>query len=328
MLKKWLLTFILVWIYTMKLCAQDPEYSQFFANPLTLNPAFAGTSELGRTIVNYRNQWPQKGATYTTYAVSYDDFSDRLNTGWGIQMSHDRQLNQLIRASSVSLHYAYHIPVGDFSFLSAGLQAGMVYKQLDPSSLVFPNMINQLTGVVSGSLPANMEYADLFYPDFAFGVVGQVREFFGGFSVHHLNQPAESLLEGDQEGKLPLKFTLHLGGRIHQLHRELLSREFTLSPNLIYQQQGPFKQLNTGIYMIEHPLLLGMWYRNNLSIRPDALIFLLGIAFNRFQLGYSFDYTLSKLSAFSYGSHEISLAFYFGKLIGMPNPRRLLIPPI
>jgi len=328
MFRKWILTVWLAGSLMGKLDAQDPEYSQFFANPLTLNPAFAGTSELSRVIVNYRNQWPQKGATYTNYAISYDDFFDRLNTGWGIQMSHDQQLNQLIRISSASFHYAYHIPVGDFSFLSAGLQAGLVYKQLDPSGLVFPSMINQLTGVVSGSLPANMEYADLFYPDFAFGVVEQLREFFGGLSFHHLNQPSESLLTGDQEGKLPLKLTLHVGGGIHRLHRELLSREFTLSPNLIYQQQGPFKQLNTGMYMIEYPLLFGMWYRNNLSVKPDALIFLLGIATGRFQLGYSFDYTLSKLSAYSYGSHEISLTFLFGQLIGMPNPRRLLIPPI
>ena len=89
------------------------------------------------------------------------------------------------------------------------------------------------------------------------------------------------------------------------MHRELLSREFTLSPNLIYQQQGPFKQLNTGMYMIEYPLLFGMWYRNNLSVKPDALIFLLGIATGRFQLGYSFDYTLSKLSAYSYELSQI-----------------------
>lgn len=328
MLIRWLLTVFLAGNFLPELRAQDPEYSQFFANPLTLNPAFAGTSELGRVVVNYRNQWPQRGATYTNYALSYDNFSDRMNTGWGFQISHDRQLNQLIRISAASFHYAYHLSLGDYAFLSGGLQAGMVYKQLDPSSLVFPGMINQLTGVVTGTLPANLEYADLFYPDFAFGVLGQVHDFFGGFSFHHLNQPTESLLTGDQEGKLPLKFTVHLGGRIHRLHRELLSREFTLSPNLIYQQQGPFRQLNTGIYMIEDPLLFGVWYRNNLSVKPDALIFLLGIAMNRFQLGYSFDYTLSRLSAFSYGSHEISLAFYFGELIGMPNRRRLLIPPV
>ena len=60
-----------------KVIGQDPEFSQFFANPLYLNPAFAGTTELPRTVLNYRNQWPQKGATFTTYALSFDQISKK-----------------------------------------------------------------------------------------------------------------------------------------------------------------------------------------------------------------------------------------------------------
>ncbi|MFT5922039.1 MAG: hypothetical protein ACI8TS_001371, partial [Flavobacteriales bacterium] len=38
--------------------AQDPEFTQFYANPLYLNPAFAGTARCPRLVMNYRNQWP------------------------------------------------------------------------------------------------------------------------------------------------------------------------------------------------------------------------------------------------------------------------------
>ena len=125
-----------------------------------------------------------------------------------------------------------------------------------------------------------------------------------------------------------MKVTLHAGARTRKLHHGLLSREFTVSPNILYQQQGSFKQLNLGIYMIEKSLLFGGWFRNNIDIRPDALIFLLGLAHEKFQFGYSFDYTLSKLYNYSYGSHEISLTFFMGRKNEKKIRDRLLVPMI
>jgi type IX secretion system PorP/SprF family membrane protein len=72
---------LLVIVASKNIAAQDPGFSQFFANPLYLNPAFAGTTELPRLAVSYRNQWPQKGATYTTYSLSYDQLLKNSNTG-------------------------------------------------------------------------------------------------------------------------------------------------------------------------------------------------------------------------------------------------------
>jgi type IX secretion system PorP/SprF family membrane protein len=322
------LTAIIAFITFRISSGQDAEFSQFFANPLYMNPAFAGTSELGRMTVNYRNQWPGNGTTFKTYAVSYDNFSERYNTGWGVQFMHDRQLNEVIVSNSASMHYSYHLKAGHESFISAGIQAGIVYKQFDPAGLIFPSMIDQLSGRVWGVVPDQLEYARKAYPDLGAGIIGQHRDFFGGLSLHHLNQPDESIMQGDQQGDLPVKFTGHAGARLFRYHRGLFSREFMISPNLIYRHQGSFRQLNTGIYFIEKAFLFGAWYRNNLSVRPDALIFLAGFANSHFQLGYSFDYTLSELSNYSYGSHEISLTFFFGQLEGFPNPRRLLIPVI
>ena len=64
---------------------QDAEYSQFYANPIYLNPGFAGTSALPRVIINYRNQWPQKGNTFVNYSLSYDQYFKKLNGGLGVQ---------------------------------------------------------------------------------------------------------------------------------------------------------------------------------------------------------------------------------------------------
>ena len=318
----------IIFLLPKMLFAQDPEFSQFFANPLSLNPAFAGTTELPRMILNYRNQWPQKGATYITYSASYDQISKKLNTGFGFQVIHDRELSNVINSSSAAFSYSYYIKFDERKFMNMGLQAGVVLKQFNASNLIFPSQIDQSNGDIVGSVPNDFVNEKKIFPDFAIGALGQLNDFFWGIGVHHLTQPDESVIEGDQKGKLPLKATLHIGARTRKLHHGLLSREYTISPNILYQHQGSFKQLNFGIYMIEKSFQFGGWFRDNIDIRPDAIIFLVGFAREKFQLGYSFDLTLSKLSNYSYGSHEISVTFFIGEKPLVPIRDKLLIPMI
>lgn len=323
---KWIAVLLLM--LPCVLYAQDPGYSQFFANPLHLNPAFAGTTELPRLVLNYRNQWPAKGNSFTTYSLSYDQLLKKKNAGLGFQVYHDREPNNIITTSSVAFSYSYHLQLGFESFMTMGINGGYVLKQFDTNSLIFPSEIDQLTGVITPGNPINIEDTQKAYPDFGVGAVGQHKDFFWGASVFHLTRPNESIFEGDHKSKLPMKVTVHAGARTRKLHHGLLSREFTLSPNVLYQQQGSFKQLNIGCYMIEKSFLFGGWFRNNMDTRPDALIFLLGFAREKFQFGYSFDFTLSKLSNYSHGSHEISLTFFFGQKSEVPIRKKLLVPMI
>ncbi|MFV0592500.1 MAG: type IX secretion system membrane protein PorP/SprF [Draconibacterium sp.] len=318
----------IVLFFPVVVFAQDPGYSQFFANPLHLNPAFAGTSELPRAVINYRNQWPQNGTSYSNYSISYDRLTRNLKSGVGFQLYYDREPNNMVNTTSANANYSHHVQLGKETFMTLGLQAGIVFKQFDLDQLVFPSNIDQISGEITGNIPVNISNDRKVFPDFAVGTAGQYREAFWGASVHHLSQPNESIIEGDQKGKLPLKITVHAGARSKNFHHGLLSREYKLSPNILYQQQGSFKQLNLGIYMIEKSFVFGGWFRNNLDKRPDALIALIGFAREKFQFGYSFDYTLSKLSNYSYGSHEISLTFFMDVKSKRMIHNKLLIPMI
>ncbi|MEP7168941.1 MAG: type IX secretion system membrane protein PorP/SprF, partial [Bacteroidota bacterium] len=61
--------FTLILISMSGLClAQDPAFTQFYASPIYLNPAFAGSSRCPRLSLNYRNQWPGFDKTYITYS--------------------------------------------------------------------------------------------------------------------------------------------------------------------------------------------------------------------------------------------------------------------
>ena len=58
--------------------AQDYTYSQFYANPLYLNPAMAGSEYCPRLILNYRNQWPSLPEAFVSYSASFDRYSEFL----------------------------------------------------------------------------------------------------------------------------------------------------------------------------------------------------------------------------------------------------------
>lgn len=306
--------------------AQDAEYSQFYANPIYLNPGFAGTNDQARVAVNYRNQWPQQGSTFVNYSVSFDSYLKKLNGGIGAQIHSNRELNGIVEATKFSLFYSHHLKVNPRFFFDMGLEAGLTYKKFDYSKLIFPDMINQLTGeryVGSGEMPEN---ESLVYPDFGVGVLGQYDSFYGGISVSHLNQPNESFFVGDNRGKLPLKLTVHLGAKSYRWHRGLLSRRWTLSPNVIYQQQGSFNQLNMGLYILEKWISGGIWYRQTSGIQPESVILMLGVMRPNFKIGYSYDASLSKLSNYANSAHEISLIFYTGER--KKNRDALLIPAL
>jgi len=292
--------------------AQDPQFSQFFSNPLYLNPAFAGTGTFPRIVSNYRNQWPSSGNTFVTYNFSYDKYVLGMKGAIGFQTLYDREVSGNINTIQSSFVYCYHIKVNDRLFFTSALQAGFIYKQFNTGNLIFPGMINQENGSINGSYALPVESGKKIFPDFTFGMVGQQDFVYFGFALSHLTEPNQSIVEGDNMGDLPMKFTAHIGAKTNDFIRSLFSKEFSLSPNAIYQQQGVFKQMNFGIYFTHKTLTLGAWYRNNLSARPDAAIAMIGYSTPYLQLGYSFDYVLSDLSMYSMGSHEISLIFYLG----------------
>ena len=78
---------------SIDLKAQDPQFSQFYSNPLYLNPAFAGTSSYPRIVSNYRNQWPSSGNTFVTYNVSYDQYIPGMKGAIGFQALYDMEVN-------------------------------------------------------------------------------------------------------------------------------------------------------------------------------------------------------------------------------------------
>ncbi len=308
MIKKILKVFIVVFLGSVTVAnAQDPEFSQFYANQLYLNPAFAGSSICPRMSVNYRNQWPALD-TYVTYSASYDQRVDALEGGLGLLVTSDVQADGLLKTNNISGMYAYTLNVNRNFSVKGGFEAAYRQKSLDPN-FIFPDQIHPLYGAI---YPTKQDLAfttNRHYFDFSAGLVGYSKTYFFGVAVHHLTEPIEGFIN---EARLPRKYTVHFGTKIPLQARGYKKGELSISPNLLFQQQQDFQQLNFGMYLNRKDIVVGMWFRQNLSFKYDSFIMLLGFAQDNLKFAYSYDFTVSKLNNNStLGAHEVSFGMTF-----------------
>jgi type IX secretion system PorP/SprF family membrane protein len=295
--------------------AQDPEFSQYYANPLYLNPAFTGTTFCGRLTLNYRNQWPAISKGFVTYNAAYDQYLEKARSGIGLIFMGDRQGDGALSTMMISALYSYKLKVSNSINVDFGAEATYNQTKIDWEKFVFGDMIDPNTG--STTLPTQEIPGDwnknVNYVDFSAGLVaGYLDKFFGGIAIHHLNEPNNGL-HITSNSTLPMKITIHAGTEFNLSIMHFGAGEdgdFTISPNVLYQQQDKFHQLDVGLYTKVYPFVGGLWFRHNFE-NPDAVIVLLGFKQKSYQLGYSFDFTVSQLGISAGGAHEVSFMWEF-----------------
>lgn len=315
--------------------AQDPQFTQFYAAPLYLSPAFAGSALAPRITVNYRNQWPAL-TSYTTSMVGIDHYFSKYNSGVGLLISNDNQGQGRITSTDIGLQYSYQIQVSEESFLRLGLQGSYVNRNINYYGLTFGDQFGP-GGLLSPTsqdpylttgMPKNK------YIDFSLGGLYYADWFWVGLSAHHINRPSQAFFSG-ADSRLPMKGGVQAGLRIPLNGVTGLGdetdREISLSPAVLYKFQGKYDQLDVGAYLTYSPLTLGVWYRGlpvkhyekNIN-NSDALAFLVGYRQDKFSIGYSYDATISSLGMATGGAHEISISYIFDKPEGGRNrvPKR------
>ena len=307
------------------LLAQDPHFSQFFASPLTLNPALTGRFDGNFRIAgNYRNQWPSINNAYTTSTVSAD-FAILQNSiaapdRWavGLMAFSDAQADGVLKNTYYSVSTAYHKALDEdgFHMVSIGFQGTFAQKRLNTANLKFEDQLRSdgftgITNEIFDPRSLNINYFDINAGLMFSGVFGQGANYYAGASLYHINKPKESFSGADFA--LQPRYTLHGGvyfpvGATATLHTSALyqgqagANEAVLGAALGFNLNGDLEYSPTTFYV-------GSWLRFN-----DALIPYVGLEFNKFRVGASYDVNTSKLrtASNSQGGFEISL-IYIGK---------------
>lgn len=300
---------------TFTMQAQDIEFSQFYANRLYLNPALAGSDMVPVVSFSYRNQWPTNQRPFVTYSASYDQFVDIVNGGVGLLILQDNQGQGAIKTTMASGIYSYSIDINrDFS-VKTGLKVSYIQRKLDWQALVFSDMIDPLYGVIYPSREIQPNNLTMSYLDFSLGLIANYKNYYIGGVIDHISEPDQRFNPDNSPTLLPRKYTFHAGASIPVGYsRGLMNSDYIISPNILYQKQDNFEQINYGLYLSRSYWVLGGWFRQNLSFDFDAFILLLGYQTENIRIGYSYDYVVSKLVKTNSGAHEISISFLLGKV--------------
>lgn len=287
---------------------QDLAFSQFYANPLYLNPALAGNKVCPRITLNYRNQYPSLGDNYVSYSVSTDMYASSISGGIGAIVTAD--MSGPLATYSGSAIYSYRFSVSKDILINAAMQVGYLQYRLNWEDLVFEDMIVPGTGEIIEGTEAQPDKLTIGNIDFASGFVAGYKErFYIGVAVNHITTPDLSFYIGNTS-RVNMRYTIH-SGALFYLEPDYSGndiRRFSISPNVVYMQQGEFHQLNTGVNVNFYPFVAGVWLRHNFS-NPDAVIASLGFQQTQYKIGYSFDFTVSRMGLPAGGAHEVSFAW-------------------
>jgi type IX secretion system PorP/SprF family membrane protein len=316
---------------SVNIYAQDPQFSQFYANPLYLAPSFAGLTEGSRIGANYRNQWPELPGQFVTYTFSYDHWFDHYNSGAGILFMQDQAGSGNLRTTNIGVQYSYDFPINPEWHMRPGVHFFYTERAIDFDKLIFNDQITP-----GGQRPGTIEIPPLSRRggvDFSTSAMVYSRQYWFGVGVDHLLRPNHSLyeFEGDEASNafVPVKFSAFGGTKLSRGGRLRSRLEESLQLAFLYRQQGPFNQLDLGMYWYKNPLVIGTWYRGIPGLSTggqDAAIFLVGYKVEQFNIGYSYDFSISRLLGSTGGAHEISLT-YSWKSIRIPKKPRMVPCP-
>lgn len=318
--------------------AQDPGFSQFFSSPLNINPALtANINADWRAISNYRDQWIGPASPYATGTISYDrkilqnkipNVHEEKNTlGIGTMLMYDQAMSGILKSTYASFNLSYNIVLAQgvtVHRIAAGFGATYVKKSVDFSRL---NWEEQWVGYAgfNTNLPtgeaalANMKAYFSANAGLTYSISSEKSNLDVGVAGFHLNQPKQTFLLDDNQ-RLPMRKVAHAN------FETFINDGLVLNANAIYQFQSQAKYYSfgaaLGYYLPSYRdvmLNAGLWYWSK-----NAIIPYFGLVYKDFQLGISYDVTISKLKETSVKPKTFELSLI---IRGITEPKAIIPCP-
>jgi type IX secretion system PorP/SprF family membrane protein len=278
---------------------QDPMFSQYYFNPLTINPAYAGSRDALSISGLVRRQWLGISSAPVTGGLSIQSPDKARKNGFGLSVVNDQI--SYIGQTWISGSYAYRIPMGKYK-LQLGLQ-GVMYNwrvNWNKAHLIDPN----------DNVP-NLYGRNLWLPNAGFGAFFYSDKLYAGFSIPHLlvnsldnNRPGISLSNKDSDIAALKRHYFFMAGYVFDV-----DPDFKIKPSVLVKQVygAPLEvDMNLNFYF-GGKFGVGASYRTG-----DGIVGILEYQFSRqLRAGYAYDFPFSPLRRFTSGSHELMISYDF-----------------
>ncbi|PJJ79153.1 PorP/SprF family type IX secretion system membrane protein [Mucilaginibacter auburnensis] len=319
------LTFCLIAIllYILPASAQDPYFTQYFASPLSLNPANTGLFDGDyRVAVNQRVQWWNVGSSYHTTSISFDAklFQEQMPDfdifGIGFSGIFDKSLNGALESTFLSASGAYHKSLASDGrhILTVGMQATYANRFINYNQLTFASQFN--VDFFDRSLPnyVDTRYSATSYLEANAGLIYSYHvekaNLYIGTSLYHATRPTEQLFN-ETGYKVPFRTTIHMGGEVYVNDQSsvLFSGVYAEQQNITDKIFGVAYGISTAqpYFNSTEPRVkfyLGLWHRLGQSFIPYV-----GVDYNNYGVGLNYSFTSSQLSNYRPQTFEISFIY-------------------
>ncbi len=317
---------------------QKPHYTQYILNQYIINPALSGIENYTDIKLSHRHQWTGiDGSPVTTYftiqapigkkdyrttATSFDmpgenprgkAYWESYTTasphhGVGLQVIND--VAGALTNQSILATYAYHIGLSPRTNLSLGFGAGISRWALDAAKLSFATTVDPV--LYSSNILNSTKF------DMTAGAYLYSADYFIGLSAQQIN-PSRIDFSNAAITTATGKTVPHIfltGG-----YRFLLNEDLNFIPSMMLKYVSPLPiqvELN-GKLQYKDLVWGGLSYRHKDGVAAMAGLNVL----NRFNIGYSYDYSISSLNNYSKGTHEIIIGFILGNKYSDACPKNI-----
>lgn len=272
---------------------QIPQYSQWAFNQFSINPAMAGIKNCLDVRTAVRLQYlgidgaPQSGL-FTINAPINAKRKDLSSPYHGIGAKIERDVIGNFTDFAVAMAYALHFPLDRDKRLSFGASGGV--QQFS---------FNQEGVITVDPDPAVAQSANVFMvPLLGAGAWYNSEDFFVGMSMDQLARNRWRDIGFASRFGIHTKITTGTRWGFENGNSLLPSALLRIPP------AGPMS-LDLNLMMdFKNNFLLGFGFRNT-----DAVIGLFRLRFEKFSVGYSFDFITSNLQGGNFNTHEISILF-------------------
>jgi type IX secretion system PorP/SprF family membrane protein len=318
-MKSLILKFFFLSMFINQSYGQSLVYSQYYASPLTSNPGLTGVFKgTTRLCANYRSQWNNinsNSALYNTPSLSVDVSIPEKNLAFGFVFVNDQTNDKIFNTLEAGASVGYKLRFNLFE-ISMGIQGW--YKQIyfDPTKVessilaVEPNLLDNYTNL---DLNTGL-VATYMFPN-------EKSSIFYGAAVSHLLAPRDQVVNNTlSRAKLAMRYMFHTGGSFS------IKDEYRIMPGFFATYQSKSTQFNLGTSVGFHFLwddydrpsgtvFTGLWFRLN-EFAMSAFIPQVGLEYNNFKIGFSYDYVTNSMSSGVTGrpnTLELSLSYIFNR---------------
>lgn len=307
--------------FSYVIVAQSPQFTQFKASGLYLNPALSGTTgnQFQFTLVN-RQQWSKLGSGLTTRLLSFDYTpSEQLSTG--VLFIDDDAGPANLKTTSLHVMPTVLVPIAQKVNIHFSQQFSYYTRRINHNNVQFID--DWLFGTPGGDAALLQEGDVASYLNFSTGVVIYSDFFWAGVAIHDylpdhiLIGGSNTLLVNENNRQHLAKISFHGGVQLG-----LPDSDFNLFASINIRAQGNTTQMDSQAgfnWLVEgkkynYSIFTGLAYRSflrqesNLTKRADISP-ILRLAFDQLVIGYSYDATISKLAPFAGNTHELTLTY-------------------